>query len=329
MPTAAIKPVLGGVLFASAITAIIAATAAGLSDFALIGPTKPFNYPWRLVEPTSWSQLSAWLGYAGHNLSVWIIIAYAQRKKPGFSDKMRGFNWAMVGVNVLFAGLHILQTHLWFDGLAQDVPEVTALGSVALMLMVILILEAPRRGLFWGKGTKLPKRLLAVTKAYHGYLFSWALIYTFWYHPAVATTGHLWGFFYLLLLLWQSVLIFNRAHMNRWWTLFLEILVIPHAVLVAYAQGKGMWAMFGYGFGSVFILTQMHGLGWSTRLRQGIAVAFLASMIGVYIWTDRLAQWHEVTRIPVLDYAVVGLLIGGFALANRFMPSYQQVDGSK
>ena len=34
-------------------------------------------------------------------------------------------------------------------------------------------------------------------------------------------------------------------------------------------------------------------------------------MIGVYIWTDRLAQWHEVTRIPVLDYAVVGLLIGG------------------
>ena len=223
--TQAYKPLIGGVLFAGAITAIIATTAAGLSDFALIGPP-PFNYPWRLVEPTSMSQLSAWLGYAGHNLAVWGLIAYAQRQKPRFNEKFRWFNWAMIGVNVAFAALHIVQTQLWFDGLAQDVPEITALGSVALMLMVILILEAPRRGLFWGKGTALPKRLLAVTKAYHGYLFSWALIYTFWYHPAVATTGHLWGFF-ISCLLWQSVLIFNRAHMNRWWTLFLEILDIP------------------------------------------------------------------------------------------------------
>lgn len=320
MFTHANAPLLGGVLFAGAVTAVIAATASGLTGFELVGPTTPFNYPWRLVEPTSMSQLSAWLGYAGHNLAVWGLIAYAQRQKPRFNEKFRWFNWAMIGVNVAFAALHIVQTQLWFDGLAQDVPEITALGSVALMLMVILILEAPRRGLFWGKGTTLPKRLLAVTKAYHGYLFSWALIYTFWYHPAVATPGHLWGFFYLLLLLWQSVLIFNRAHTNRWWTLFLEILVIPHAVFVAYAQGHGLWAMFGYGFGSVFILTQMHGLGWSQRLRQGVAVVFIVSMIGVYAWTDRLAQWHEVTRIPVLDYAVVGLLIAGFALLNRLMP---------
>ena len=321
MQAATSKPLIGGLLFAGGITAIIAATAAGLSDFVLVGPTKPFAYPWRLVEPTQWGQLSAWIGYAGHNLAVWLIIAYAQRKKPGFSDKLRGFNWAMIAVNMLFVGLHILQTHLWFDGLAQDVPEITALGSVALMLMVILVLEAPRRGLFWGKGTRLPERLVAVLKAYHGYLFSWALIYTFWYHPAVATPGHLWGFFYLLVLLWQSVLIFNRAHLNRRWTLFLEILVIPHAMLVAYAQGKGMWAMFGYGFGSVFILTQMHGLAWSQRLRQGVAVAFLVSVLVVYSWTDRLAQMHEIVRIPMLDYAVVGLLIGGFALLARLKNS--------
>jgi hypothetical protein len=226
----------------------------------------------------------------------------------------------MIAAHIVFAGLHVAQTHLWFDGLAQDVPEVSALGSVALMLMIILVLEAPRRGIFWGHGTRLPKRLLQVTKTYHGYLFSWALIYTFWYHPAVATPGHLWGFFYLLILLWQSALLFNRAHLNRWWTLTLEIMVVPHAALVAYAQGKGMWAMFGYGFGSVFILTQMHGLGWSQRWRQVVAGLFLVSMVLVYAALDRLPDMHEVTRIPVLDYAVVGLLIAGFAIIGRIFP---------
>ena len=62
----------------------------------------------------------------------------------------------MIGVNLAFAALHIVQTQLWFDGLAQDVPEITALGSVALMLMVILILEALRRGCSGAKGPPCP-----------------------------------------------------------------------------------------------------------------------------------------------------------------------------
>jgi uncharacterized membrane protein YhdT len=310
----------GGLGFALASVAVIAATAGSLSHFEVVGPTRPFQYPWRLTEPTDWSRASAWVGYALHNLSVWGIIAYAQRVKLGFSDRFRGANWAMVGVHVVFVGLHILQTQIWYDGLAQDVPEVTALGSVALMLMVILLMESPRRGLFWGRKVRFSKRLLIVCKRYHGYLFSWALIYTFWYHPAVATPGHLWGFFYLLLLLWQSTLLFHRAHLDRRWTLLLEILVIPHAVLVAIAQGKGLWAMFGFGFGSVFILTQMHGLGWSPRLRRGIGLLFVVSMVVAYSLTDRLGQIHEVTRIPVLDYLVVYLLVGLFWLIDRLRP---------
>ncbi len=34
--------------------------------------------------------------------------------------------------------------------MARDVPEITALGSVALMLMVLLVLENPRRGILLG-----------------------------------------------------------------------------------------------------------------------------------------------------------------------------------
>tara|TARA_Y100001968_G_C19379633_1_gene729587 strand:+ start:1175 stop:1474 length:300 start_codon:yes stop_codon:yes gene_type:complete len=93
-----------------------------------------------------------------------------------------------------------LQTQVYYDGLAQDVPEMTALGSVALMLMIVLALEAPRRGLFFGKKIRFDRRFIKLIKEYHGYLFSWAIIYTFWYHPTEGTIGHLAGFFYMFML---------------------------------------------------------------------------------------------------------------------------------
>ncbi len=65
----------GGLGFALASIAVIAATAGSLSHFEVVGPTRPFQYPWRLTEPTDWSRASAWVGYALHNLSVWGIIA--------------------------------------------------------------------------------------------------------------------------------------------------------------------------------------------------------------------------------------------------------------
>ena len=97
--------------------------------------------------------------------------------------------------------MHWLQTQLWYDGLAIAVPEVTSQGSVILMLVLILILETPRRGLILGKKVKFHKRFMQVVREYHGYIISWAIIYTFWYHPMENTLGHLAGFFYIFLLL--------------------------------------------------------------------------------------------------------------------------------
>lgn len=54
------------------------------------------------------------------------------------------------------------------------------------------------------------RRFLDIVRRYHGYLFSWALIYTFWYHPMKNTFGHLASFFYMFALLSQSVLLFWR-----------------------------------------------------------------------------------------------------------------------
>ena len=75
--------------------------------------------------------------------------------------------------------------------------------SVVIMVFMIYIMEHKRRGIFFGK----PVPLKAVDsvgqtlRKYHGYYFSWAIVYTFWYHPVEITSGHLAGFAYMFLLL--------------------------------------------------------------------------------------------------------------------------------
>lgn len=320
-------PFLAGFLFAGLTTAVIGLTAGRLETaFQIVGPTRPFHYPWRLSAPDQVARLTAWLGYCLHNLSAWVVIWLARRRQPEFESRFRGFNWAMVAVHVLFAGLHLLQTHLWYDGLARDVPEVTALGSVALMLMVVLVLENPRRGILLGWRAPFPRRMVNVVREYHGYLFTWALVYTFWYHPTEATAGHLLGFFYILLLLWQSVLLFHRGHRNRWWTLCLEVMVLPHAAVVAWYQGNRMWPMFTFGFGAIFVMTQVYGLPLRTMGRRLLWVGFLVTTLVTYWW--HAGSWAdgvealagELPRIPGLEYGVVLLLFLLFAAIDRLWP---------
>jgi len=122
------------------------------------------------------------------------------------------------------------------------------------------------------------------------------------------------GFAYLFALLWQSVLIFQRSHLDRRWTLLLECMVIPHGVLVAIHQGLGLWPMFAFGFSAIFVLTQMHGLGWGRGLRQAVAAGWLVALVAIYVLLERVAMWHEVLRIPTLEYGVVGLIALGFWL---------------
>lgn len=43
--------------------------------------------------------------------------------------------------------------------------------------------------------------MVTFLKRYHGYYFSWAILYTFWYYPLELTMGHLLGVFYLFALL--------------------------------------------------------------------------------------------------------------------------------
>src|SRR6185503_9106697 len=109
-------------------------------------------------------------------------------------------NVIALAANAFFIGLHFVQTHIWYDGLAQDVSIFSSQGSVIVLLVWVLLMENPRRGLFFGKKVKFSETVIRFARKYHGYFFAWAAVYTFWYHPMVSTPGHLVGFMYMFML---------------------------------------------------------------------------------------------------------------------------------
>lgn len=318
MKTATRNTILSSIAAAFALTIVIWLTAGNLaSRFDVVNEKYfPFFYPWQTRNPTTMAYITAWVGYALHNILVWGVIYAAKREQPKYKVGFHWFNWAMLAVNGIFYILHWLQTQIWYDGLAIAVPEVTSQGSVVLMLVIILILETPRRGLAFGKKVKFHQRFMKIVREYHGYLFSWGIIYTFWYHPMENTFGHLAGFFYIFLLLAQSVLIFNRAHVNKYWTFALEAFVLIHGTLVAIFQGTGLWPMFAFGFGAMIILTQMYGIGLKPWIRRALAVSFVVGVSLFYTLSGNLAGINEVVRIPFIDYALIGLFYLLFLGAN-------------
>ncbi len=111
----------------------------------------PFWYKWQLLNPDFISRSSAWGLYLGHQIVIWWLIFKAQASKPKYISGLHWFNVAALIANALFISLHLLQTHLFYDGLAQDVTEESAQYSVIVLLIVVLMIENQRRGLFFGK----------------------------------------------------------------------------------------------------------------------------------------------------------------------------------
>ncbi len=106
---------------------------------------------------------------------------------------------------------------------------------------------------------------------------------------------------------------FTRAHKNRYWTVFLQVVVLAHGTLVAIMQGNGIWPMFFFGFGGIFVITQMHGLGLSRILRGLILGCYVVGAIWIYSGRG-LETIHEIIRIPIIDYLGVLVLSGLLSL---------------
>jgi len=297
-------------------------------EFEILPRQHPFDYPWKLADPTIWSHLSAWSLYALHQVSIWYLIYKAQSQKLRYVDGLHKVNVQALLLNSLFVGLHILQTKIFYDGLAQDVHEASAFGSVALMLFVILLMETDRRGLVFGRKVPFPKRVGATARKYHGYYFSWAITYTFWYHPIEVTPGHLMGFFYMFMLFLQGSLFFTRYHVNRWWTLFLEFFFVIHGTTVAYFAVAGLearWGRFLFGGLAVFLITQMHGVPF--RRWQKLLLAAVMVGGGVWYYTLNLESLPKLGSAVVTHYVAVAICAAVIWLMMRpFIVRAKMVD---
>ncbi|MGW2091206.1 hypothetical protein [Promicromonospora sukumoe] len=305
-------------------------------DVALLPDQGASWYYWKLPEPTFWTRASAWAGYIAHQLFAWGLIYYAQRHVRRYVNGLHPVNVVALAGNLAFIVLHEVQTQVFYDGIAQDVSIYTSQGSVIVLLIIVLIMENRRRGMFFGRPAPISKEIVRFFRKYHGYLFSWAAVYTFWYHPMESTSGHLIGFVYMFLLLLQGSVFFTRTHTNRWWTLTLELVVVVHGTLVAVMNSgaDGMWPMFLFGFLGVFVITQMHGLGLSVRTRWVLAALYLGSAFAVY-YSRSLADLSEIVRVPLIEYLVVAVVAGlawlgllGYRRARRTPQPVEQVAAS-
>lgn len=311
-----------GLLFSLAIVAAIWALDPLLANIELLPDQGIAWYYWKLPEPNFWSRFSTWGFYFMHQIAFWLTIWYSQKNKAKYSKELHNFNYWALGINAVFILLRVLQTHLWYDGLAQDVSIFSSQGSVIVLLVWILIMENKRRGLFFGKKAPISQEVIQFAKKYHGYYFAWATVYTFWYHPTVATPGHLLGFFYMFMLLLQGSLFFTRIHVNKYWTFVQELTVLVHGTIVAVFQGNNIWPMFAFGFGAIFIVTQLYGLGLKIWQRWVFIVLYIA--VALYVYNGRLIEGLlEIIRIPAIDYILVFVLAGLFWLLIRVIALFQ------
>jgi hypothetical protein len=277
-------------------------------------------YFWQLHEPTAITRLSAWLPFSLHWIAMWYLISRGRSERPTYVFGLHSFNLQAIAVNAFFILLHIAQTKIFYDGLAQDTHEATSLGSVVIMLFAIMLMENRRRGLVLGKKFKFMYEAGDTVRRYHGYYFSWAIIYTFWYHPVELTQGHLAGFAYMFLLFLQGSLFFTRYHINRWWTMSLELLFVVHGAFVAYfimqKDQPGAWAMFFFGGVTLFLITQMHGLGLSRRGKLFIALPLAGIMATYYLLNPGTVGL--LPRVPMINYIGTILVLIVVWLLLRF-----------
>jgi hypothetical protein len=298
-----------GLLGCAALMGVIFA-AGPYSDGLVLEPDRgDMWYFWQLHEPTAITRLAAWLPFSLHWIAMWYLISRGRSARPKYVFGLHKFNLQAIAVNAFFILLHIAQTKIFYDGLAQDTHEATSLGSVVIMLFAIMLMENKRRGLVFGHKFKFMYEAGETVRRYHGYYFSWAIIYTFWYHPVELTNGHLAGFAYMFLLFLQGSLFFTRYHVNRWWTMSLELLFVVHGALVAYfilQKGQnGPWSMFLFGGVTLFLITQMHGLGLSRRGKWLIAIPLVAIMATWYLVNPEYQSM--LPRVPMINY--IGTLL--------------------
>lgn len=278
------------------------------------------HYFWKLTDPTILSRITSWGGYILHQVTAWYIFYKAQKSKENWQDGVGKYGIAMAATHLVFAIYHLVQTEIWYDGIAQDIPIWLSQGSVILMLVSAMIFLNQRRGIFFSKKLRLPQGLEQFELKYHGYFILWALVLTFWYHPMDPTSAHLTGFFYMFLLFIQSAMIYSKGHLNPLSIFICEFGVLIHGTVVALQQQNNMWPMFLFGFGVMAIVTQIYI--FKSKLLKWTAFGIFA-VSAIYVYTGgfgsgkTIADANEIIRIPVIEYGLIFLFAGVWWVKNK------------
>lgn len=304
------------IVAATGLTALIALLGPLLAEVPHLADKGSAWYFWQLPDRTTMGRLTAWLGYGLHQATIWILLFLLMKDKRPEAGKVSRLNLWLLLANGAFVLLHILQTHLWYDGLAQDVPVWSSQFSVIIMLVMILYQMAPRRGLFLGRTIAWKPEALGLSYRIHGFYISWALVYTFWFHPTEGQFGLLIGFFYMFLLLTQLSLARTTAHLSAAWVAVLELLVGLHGPLIAiqkalmdqeggsglaFAGPGGIWVMFTAGFLFLFAFSGQYSFRLPRWAHNGIIAAYLALV--AFLYSQRgFGHLYEVAFIPAALY---------------------------
>jgi len=294
----------GGLVFTIGFTLLIWALGPFL-DSVLGGlniDTGADDYFWKLNDRELLTMFIVWSFYLAHQFSIWGTIYWAQKNlthlRANPTTGLTKYNWAAIIINVFFIFLHLIQTQIWFDGLAQDMPIWTSQGSVIVMLAIILIIENPSRGLFLGKkmGKPMTARVSGFFRRNHTYIVAWAIVYTFWFHPMAYDPQLLSGFFYMFLLFTQISLAYTVVHINKGWIVFLESFVGIHAFIVATTTASqitsNIWVMFSTGFAFMFVFTAMFAFKVRREIRWGVILGYITAIVWIYLLPSQFGGYE-------------------------------------
>jgi len=307
---------------------------AGSRQFQIVGfgevdenGEKVSRYAYRLLNPTAIQYASPWVGYAIHQTLTLFVLYRAFQQQPKYSTKFRDFNWHMLYVQLFGVLLKYVQQILFYNGLSETLPLGFGTGTVFLFLVVVMIMYIPVRGLFFGYGQhwKWTQECATFFRLYHGFFIGIFIVNDFWYHPFESTIGHLAGIFNDALLLGQMVLMYTPFHLNKYWCLLMETFVIFHAALIALNRDTpGAVGAFGFAFWFVFIVTQMHGMGWSKLFRWFLGLMFVTTILLVYglrvqgeEYGFKAMVMEVFLRIPVLEYLTIFFILGYYILVKK------------
>ena len=163
-------------------------------------------------------------------------------------------------------------------------------------------------------------RVIAFIRSSHQYVFAWAFVYTFWFHPMVVDLQLLSGFLYMFLLFLQVSMAYTEVHLWKRWIVTLESYVALHAFLVAVYNtlqhgSADMWPMFFAGFMFLFVFTYQYAIGLSEKGEQLVSIFYALFLVWIYAPFGYNRGLEYLTRaeflwIPIILY-LLAFVIGG------------------